>query len=88
MKAVEDKDDRLALQARDRERAVAGPAHEVHGLLHPDGAQDNRTMNLFAGTPTDRLRELMPALNSFREDASRRASAGSVTDNKELAVTP
>jgi hypothetical protein len=69
MKAVEDKDDRLALQALDRVRTSLDQLMKVHGLLHPDGVQDNRRVtNIFEGVPSDTIRAIIAALDPLREE--------------------
>jgi hypothetical protein len=67
MKAVEEKDDRLALQALDRVRTSLEQLMKVHGMLKQDGVQDSRTLNIFHGIPTETLREIMAALDPLRE---------------------
>jgi hypothetical protein len=70
MKAVEDKDDRLALQALDRVRTSLDQLMKVHGLLHPDGVQDNRSVtNIFADVPTDEIRKILSGLARLGDEA-------------------
>jgi hypothetical protein len=71
MKAIEEKDDRLALQALDRVRTSLEQLMKVHGMLHPDGVQDNRRVtNIFEGVPTDMLRAVLAALPSTVEEGA------------------
>jgi hypothetical protein len=84
MKAVEDKDDRLALQALDRARASLEQLMKVHGMLHPGGVQDNRRVtNIFEGVPTDMLRAFLAALPPTDEGG---ATAGSTASSSRAAL--
>jgi hypothetical protein len=62
MRAVMEKDDRLALQGLDRVRAALELNLKVHGLLAGDTQTDNRTVNIFQGWDREDVKRLLAQL--------------------------
>jgi hypothetical protein len=81
MKAVEEGDDRLALQGLDRVRTALELLLKVHGLLAPEG-----------GTTIDNRKQVVAVLGKLSEDELRSLIGGAlpalptVTDNRGLSV--
>lgn len=66
MKAVENEDDRLALQGLDRVKVLLDQLMRVHGMVGPDTVVnvDRRSLNLFEGLSEEQLRALKADIQS------------------------
>jgi hypothetical protein len=87
MKAVEEGDDRLALQGLDRVRTALELLLKVHGLLAPEGGItiDNRkqVISVLSDLSDDELRALIAGASGGAQPA-----LANVTDNQKLSTVP